>query len=351
MIISGIPTRRASEDCCPPVTGSARLILLAVLTLAGCRTQPYVNAHIESVNAEYRQLEDYVYALEAENALLHQEMEGLRTVTPTTRPGTSEPARGGQFRRPGAAPSRLAPSDPQMEPPVIELPGESPSMPPPGSRSRLQRPETEPADTPPSIEFPRRSNAPVEETLPLPPVPQGPGAPEQIRAQPADRTITHLFLNPLQTGGIDLDSQPGDDGLRVVIEPRNASGELVREAGAISIVVLDPDRQGEAARVARWDFDSSAGRQLLAASTPGRGLKVEVPWPAAPPATNRLKLFVRFETEDGRKLQADREIFLTPHSEAIGRWTPRSADRQASTTEPIAEVQASQGRPDWTPHR
>ena len=32
--------------------------------LPGCATQPYLNSHIESVNTEYRQLEDYVYALE-----------------------------------------------------------------------------------------------------------------------------------------------------------------------------------------------------------------------------------------------------------------------------------------------
>jgi hypothetical protein len=328
----------------------ARLFLLAILAFAGCRTQPYVNAHIESVNAEYRQLEDYVYALEEENARLHQELAGLRTVTPTTRPGASEPARGGLFRRPGAAPSRLAPSDPHMEPPVIELPGESPSMPAPGSRSRLQRPETDPADTPPSIELPSRNGA-AEETLPLPARPQTPTAPEPISAKPEDKTITHLFVNPLQTGGFDLDSQPGDDGLRVIIEPRNAGGEFVPEAGAVSIVVLDPTREGDAARIARWDFDTSAARQMLAASSPGRGLKVEVPWPNATPVANRLKLFVRYETADGRKLQADREIFVTPPGEAIGRWTPRSVERQASATEPIAKPQASHDRPEWMPNR
>jgi hypothetical protein len=327
-----------------------RLFLLAILALAGCRTQPYVNAHIESVNAEYRELEDYVYALEAENARLHQELEGIRTVTPTTRPGASEAPRGGLFRRPGTVPSRLAPSDPNMEPPVIELPGESPGPPPPASRSRLQRPAADPADTPPNIELPSRPGPPAEETLPLPAAPPTPTTPEPISTPPEDKSITHLFVNPLQTGGIDLDSQPGDDGLRVVIEPRNAGGQFVPEAGAVSIVVLDSAREGEAARVARWDFDLSAARQMLAASAPGRGLKIEVPWPAAPPA-NRLKLFVRYEMADGRKLQADREIFLTPPGEAVGRWTPRSVERQASATEPIAETQASHQRPDWSPNR
>src|SRR5688500_13995758 len=47
-------------------------VLTTLLLLAGCRTQPYVNAHIETVNAEFRELEDYTYHLEEEKARLEQ---------------------------------------------------------------------------------------------------------------------------------------------------------------------------------------------------------------------------------------------------------------------------------------
>src|SRR5204863_3091832 len=68
----------------------------AVSLLAGC-SKPYVNAHIESVNAEYRQLEDYVYCLEDENARLQQEIDSLKTSSPAgTTPGRpASPARDG----------------------------------------------------------------------------------------------------------------------------------------------------------------------------------------------------------------------------------------------------------------
>ena len=136
------------------------------------------------------------------------------------------------------------------------------------------------------------------------------------------------------------------------------------------MVVLDPDRQGEAARVARWDFDQSAMRQMLAASAPGRGIKLEMPWPATAPDASRLKLFVRYETSDGRRLQADREIFVTLPGQALSRWTSRSADRQRSAAEAklvasesvVAENPASaernerpasaqRPRPIWSPNR
>ena len=140
-----------------------------------------------------------------------------------------------------------------------------------------------------------------------------------------------MFLNPQQTRGADFDGQPGDDGLRIVLEPRNAGEDFVSEAGTLSVVVLDPDRQGDAARIARWDFDQSATRQMLAATSPGRGMKLEVPWPAAAPTASRLKLFVRYETTDGRRLQADRDVFVTPPGQAISRWTPRSTEDGATT--------------------
>ncbi len=348
--IGRYPTlKRGAKTSKPAEAGSfcnalCSLLLIALFVCAvGCGARPYVNAHIESVNAEYRQLEDYVYALEAENGRLQQELDALKAVgTSSASPVTpSAPSRGAAPRRSTIVPvrpSQSAPreSTPDMESPRIELPGSSSP-----SRSTTQRPtldsrSTAPADTPPNIDVPPLLEVPSPEKHSEPlPVPAGPRdilkpAPEGPTTQkPADKKITHLFLNPILTTAADFDGRPGDDGLRVVLEPRNSAGQFVPEAGPVSIVVLDPDRQGDAARVARWDFDQSAMRQLLAASS-GQNIKVEVPWPGSAPAATRLKLFVRYETPDGQRIQADREIFVTPPGQAISRWTPRSTDRPAS---------------------
>jgi hypothetical protein len=369
----------------------ALVIAALVLPMLGCRTQPYVNSHIESVNAEYRQLEDYVYALEEENSRLHQELDNLKTAqtSGTASGGAAPPGRGGIFRRPpaGATPRRQSPATeetPEFKAPVIEVPDAPPPPRSPGSRSTLQRPpldateSTAPGDTPPRLEPSRRqldiqTPTPAEESLPAPPMPRGipgPSAPEIIPAKPIDKKVTHLFLNPLHTGGADFDGQPGDDGVRILVEPRNASGQCVPEAGALSVVLLDPERQGDAARIARWDFDLSATRQMLASASPDQGLKLELPWPAAAPTVNHLKLFVRYETPDGRRLQTDREVFVTPASQVISRWTPRSADRprpadsladandSESTATPVSVASARSmpadehpARPIWSPNR
>lgn len=305
-------------------------LLLICLVLAGCRTQPHVNAHIESVNAEYRELEDYVYCLEDENSRLQKEIEAVRrgAVAPGAAGSSSSgggSTSGGIFRRrPAGGAEELSPprieSNPSIDVPSIDIPSGGTPMPPPASRSELQRPSAEP----------------VLATLPA--------EAAAIPAQPTDTKVTHLFLNPLLTGGADFDGQPGDEGLSVVLEPRNSQDEYVSQAGAISVVVLDPTRQGDAARVARWDFDQSAVRQMLAASSPARGLKLELPWPAAPPANSHLKVFIRYETADGRRLQSDREIHLASAGEISPGWTPRPGAPLAAATH-VASLPAPPSEP------
>jgi hypothetical protein len=340
------PAPSASEGIRRPVLVAA--FLCALIASSGCGTRPYVNAHIESVNAEYRQLEDYVYALEAENGRLQQELESLKTAgastaTPTnpSAPRTTAPRRPPAMMSPRLSPPASGGST-DIESPAIEIPGSSPSTIAP--RSTTQRPSLDlpapssPADTPPNIDIPPLLEVPSpskpSELLPVPggtretskPLPSNPTS-----SKPGDKKVTHLFLNPALTGAADFDGQSGDDGLRIVVEPRNAEDQLVPEAGSIAIVVLDPDQPGDRARLARWDFDRAAIQQLLADSSPHRGIKLEMPWPASAPAANRLKLFVRYETPDGRKVQADREIFMAHGDKALSRWTPRSTDRTTAT--------------------
>jgi hypothetical protein len=112
-----------------------------------------------------------------------------------------------------------------------------------------------------------------------------------------------------------------------VIEPHNAAEQYVPEAGAVSIVVLDPSKSGDAARVARWDFDAPAVLQKLDTPKAARGIHLTMPWPDGPPTSERLHVFVRYETADGRRIQTDREILVSPPGHASQRWTPRQPGR------------------------
>lgn len=349
---------------------------LSALLLTGC-SLPYVNRHIEGVNAEYQELSAYSYQLEYENQklcdeieLLKAENEELRGGTPRRRPGPlSAPLRSTTPR--ATTPSTTTPRSPRasetapsLQEPDITVPDVTPgpSLPPmvppanvprsvppapnrlpPGGGASSMAPRTsvssqKPAENSlpllPSAPNPPRpilEDPPPEPTnineLPaneLPPPANGPS----ITPEPIDGKVTHLFLNPILTRGANFDSQPGDDGLALVLEPRNQAGEYVPHSGPVTVSVLDPTKQGDAARLAFWTLDEKLVRQRVSRSNQSRGIQLQLPWPGAAPETNQVKLFVRYETADGRKVHVQHDLILNPSAQASQRWTPRAGDRQ-----------------------
>jgi hypothetical protein len=179
-----------------------------------------------------------------------------------------------------------------------------------------------------------------------------------------DQRVELIHLNPRLTGGADFDGQPGDDGICVLVEPRNRSGDFVPEPAHISIVLLDPAKSGDAARVARWDLDADAASEFLHTDTLDRGLLLRLPWQDAVPENKRLHVFVRYITADGRKLETDRDIKIdsadmvarswtprrtplpekAPGGEATVSWLPKSEPEKPAVVHAVAEVPA-QSRP------
>ncbi len=120
---------------------------------------------------------------------------------------------------------------------------------------------------------------------------------------------TQLRIDPDATGGHNLDAQPGDDGLQVVFHPLDENGHLLRVPAAVSIVLLDPSLEGEAARVARWDFtEDEVAAAIRASGNDEGGIPLKVVWRDRVPRNEVLHLFVRYTTADGRKLEDQIEV-------------------------------------------
>jgi hypothetical protein len=146
---------------------------------------------------------------------------------------------------------------------------------------------------------------------------------ERVADPVHDLEVVDVTLNKMLTGGMNRDQRDGDEGLLVVIEPRNPKQQIVQAFGQISIVVLDPALTGEAARIARWDITSQELEHRFRSRQFGRGFQLELPWPGDPPQHSDLHLFVRFVGDDGRKLIVDRELKINPPGGAAdGGWLP-----------------------------
>ena len=176
-------------------------------------------------------------------------------------------------------------------------------------------------------------------------------------AKPAvadNKQIQKIVLNRLLTGGYNTSGRSGHDGVMVVIEPRNAKGEVLTAPGELSVVVIDPALGGAESRVARWDFTADEVAARFRKTVVANGIQLEMPWPAEPPQNEDLHVFVRYTTADGRQLEADKPIKVKPPIEVVernaaaaGNWRgkPRAGD-SAAASEPAAPVPEPTSRAD-----
>jgi len=270
-----------------------RLALFCVLLLAatGCRTDPA----IVLLEQENRKLEDMIYR---QQDLIEQYRRAL---------GSGCADCGVPDDRAQPATTRTGETPYLTLPEVVgpALPGSSPST----------------------------AIGPSAEAPPTESSPQGQGPDDHQSTVPKPQTdntrVRQITLRPWSGRADNVGRRSGDEGLNLLIEPRDAEGRLVAAAAPVSVVVLDPALTGEAARVARWDFAAEEIAARLATTTDGQGILLEAAWPAGPPNHSRLHVFVRYTTDDGRRVEADRAIEVALAGEEAPRWQPALAKAAA----------------------
>lgn len=135
--------------------------------------------------------------------------------------------------------------------------------------------------------------------------------------------VTEIVLNPTLTGGWDIDGMAGDEGIRVLIEPRDRYGRTVRTTGAIQISLVDPQIASAQGYCGTWNFDAKQAAPSFVYSTTGEGMYFELPLTQSIYHSN-LTLFVRFIDRNGRRLESHGPLTLRPRSEAVVTTSPQA---------------------------
>jgi hypothetical protein len=307
------------------------------LALAGCHSDPEV-AYLQRDNLKKeREIERLQYRVEE----LEESLNSAAPVQPGITSGvppvmhTMEDQPGPASTRPGPALTPPARTNPEPE---ISLPGVlvSPGTPVPEVPERMRVP----GSGGPTRQGPPPGELPAGESSQWSPAG---GRPLPGALAPAENSVVaQITLHPALTGGIGSGGQPGDEGLLVVVEPRDFGGNIIHAPGDISVALLDPALSGEQARLARWDF-SAAETQGMIRTGSQPGIHLRLPWTATP-AHDRLKVFVRYTTRDGRKLQVERLIGV-----ALSGSPP--ARREAVADFDATETASRPQRPQWSPVR
>jgi hypothetical protein len=109
------------------------------------------------------------------------------------------------------------------------------------------------------------------------------------------------------TGGLDDDRQPGDEGLLVVIEPRDINDDVIKAPGSAEVVAMEVSPTGLKSPIGTWVIPQDQVRRGWRSGLISTGYFLTLAW-QTPPQTENVRLVVRFTTPDGRTFEADRDI-------------------------------------------
>lgn len=113
------------------------------------------------------------------------------------------------------------------------------------------------------------------------------------------------------TAPIDEDRVPGDEGVQVVLEPRDADGKLQRAPASGSVTIMEVDSQGLKSPLGTWDFTPEQMRSSWKQGLLTSGFVLPCLWQATPKA-DRIKILASFTMEDGRRFEAEKDLAIKP---------------------------------------
>jgi hypothetical protein len=338
----------------------AVLGMLSLTSAVGCVGQQ--RSAQTALERENFQLEQMIYRLRDELDCKQRELDACYRSPPSTANNAPqrqpvEPAPS----KPSRSQPRLdipeAPEEPQIDMGKRVSPEELPplfnprsSRAPAGKSEKSE--ESEPSGSSQPLRFPSLTMEPAAPRAELaaqtsssgkkPAVrrdPEQPGSPGKL----SDNTrVERIALNAELCAGYSADDRPGDDGIVLLLEPRDAQGKVVAAAAPVSVVVLDPDPAlvGNQARVDRWDLTPRQVASTHGTSDAGEGFFLELPWHNGLPRHDHLAAFVRYTTDDGRQLETRTEIQIDLRSVAPPR--PSQATREpVRPAVPIAQASPS----------
>jgi hypothetical protein len=284
------------------------LSAIPLLLLAGCQS-----GNTELLERELRLQEDKIYQLqfELEDCCKSLEDCGQENAALRERTGTSATTRTAPAARTDRSRTRDAEPD-TIEPPRVELgtPDED------GAGSDLYGPSAD--DFEGSLSFPKAE------------ILDG----SDVTSITLDRPLARL-----------AGENAGKPKLVLGVKPRGDAGQTMPAAGDVAIVVLDETQQDNAGHIARWDFTTKQAATKLRKTSAGPQMRFELDLPTelSESDAKNLRVYVRFLTPDGRKLQADAPLgaMVADARQPSGRKAQRSASRDNS--------QARQ--PSWSPYR
>ena len=132
------------------------------------------------------------------------------------------------------------------------------------------------------------------------------------------------------TSGQDVNDSPGDDGLNLLLQTKDANGQIVLHAGELTVSLIDPKQRQ---RVGFWRFLAGETELFFVDQNENTdGILLHLPWDESVPRRARLLVHVSFITQDGRTLTTSNDVLIkpptadySPEDPTVINWTQQDA--------------------------
>lgn len=153
--------------------------------------------------------------------------------------------------------------------------------------------------------------------------PSTPKATNAVYVAKIDPRIREIDFHPTLTRGHNFDGKRGDDGLYLVLLPRNSQHQFVPGTGTLTVVAEETQTDGTTTRIGRWTITPEQWRDGLEPIGEAQGFHVKLPWQERIPTTSQVDVWVRFSLDDGTTMVNQRPISVRQANPGTSTWTPR----------------------------
>lgn len=143
--------------------------------------------------------------------------------------------------------------------------------------------------------------------------------------------VSYIDIDPQLTRGFDSHGKSGDDGIVVAIKPMDSNEKFVAIAAPLTVSLIDPSQQGIRQRVGLWKFTAKQVANRI--DHQASAFVFRLPWQRNAPQSSQLKLFVRYQANDGKR-ETNMDLFVgLDGAPRVQGARPQSSGTSASTSQ------------------
>lgn len=153
----------------------------------------------------------------------------------------------------------------------------------------------------------------------------------------ADRRVVELAFHPILCRSVNFDDDDQEDGVFLVLQPRNQGGQFVPVPALLTVEIIDQSRETTKSQIGFWEYSIAEVKDKIQPIGSQQGIHLTLPWNGPNPKADRITVRATYIFENGRQIASQKELFISGPGKLKTVWTPR-VGRSQTTIQPSPQL-------------